>query len=71
MTASQLAKSMGFSSLTQVADRFGTSTDTLNRWYKQDQAKVHAIILGFLIQDVVKCVDTAVQCGTMKTNKKR
>ena len=57
MTASKLAKSMGFKTLSQVAERFGTSTDTLNRWYKQDPKKVEAILIGFVIQDMVKVID--------------
>ena len=65
MTASQLAKSMGFSTLTQVAERFGTSTDTLNRWHKQDPAKVEAILLGFLMQDMVINMLSAQECGTI------
>ena len=57
MTASKLAKSMGFKTLSQVAERFGTSTDTLNRWYKQAPKKVEAILIGFVIQDMVKVID--------------
>ena len=51
MTASQLAKYHGFSSLKEVAELSGKTVVTLNDWHNNNPALFKAVLIGFKVLD--------------------
>ncbi|PMP10230.1 hypothetical protein BCS93_11180 [Vibrio breoganii] len=47
MSASELAKQLGATSLTEVAEFHGTTTQTLRRRYEENRPSFIALVLGF------------------------
>ena len=45
-TASQAAKAAGFTSLKEVADIFGCTTETLRHWHKNKPHKLEIVLIG-------------------------
>jgi hypothetical protein len=48
VTASEEAKAAGYQSLTQVANLFSTTTETLRRWHRSNHYKFEAVLIGCL-----------------------